>query len=124
MYRASRPLAMVASRGMRRILKRQGSIAEYIRQAVQAGTYRTSEELQRMKRPDDTSEAQQMAARLRQNVVRGSSIVDYPAEYVILQQHPPLPDPPVTPKRRQKQRVPKQNDRLQALVHQYYHLRG
>jgi hypothetical protein len=96
---------------MRRILKRRGAdVPEYLRQAVQSGTYRTSEELaemralQRGEGAESENHWRGNAGRMRHDVVRGSSIHDYPAEYVILQQHPPLPDPPRTPRKYQRLR--------------------
>jgi hypothetical protein len=127
MFRPTRPTA--AARGMRRILKRQGSIPEYIRQAVQAGTYRTSEELAEMRAAQRGEGAESEdhwrfnQGRMRHNVVRGSAIQDYPAEYVILQQHPPLPDPPRTPRKWQRLRTTaasKQHKRVQSLTQTYW----
>lgn len=105
---------------MRRMLKHPGPVHEYIRQAVQSGTYRTQDEIALMKNPEDSEDGRITARRLRHNLVRGSSIHDYPAEYVILQQHPPFPDPPRTPKKVQEQRKPKRNERIETLVNKYY----
>jgi hypothetical protein len=100
MYATVHRLKMIStSGGMRRILKNKGSVANYIRQAVQAGTYRSEEELQAVyrERRDSSDDLKTIMRRFRQDIVRGTAVHDYPVEYRILQQHPPVPDPPRTP---------------------------
>jgi len=84
---------------MRRILKKKGSVPNYIRQAVETGVYRSNAELERVwkERRDGADDLRTVMRRFRQDVVRGTSVHDYPVEYVILQQHPPIPDPPKVP---------------------------
>jgi hypothetical protein len=109
MFSTVRRLKMVStSGGMRRILKDKGTVANYIRQAVEAGTYRSEEELQAVykERRDSADDLKTIMRRFRQDIVRGTAVHDYPIEYRILQQHPPIPDPPRTPVkwlRKQKQ---------------------
>jgi hypothetical protein len=103
MIRRTLPVHRMASthHGMRRILKQKGSVANYIRQAVESGVYRTNEELAQVwkDRRESADDLRTVMRRFRQDIVRGSNIQDYPVEYQILQQHPPVPDPPRTPKR-------------------------
>ena len=88
-------------RGMRRILKHEYSTPEYIRRAVESGIYRTQEEIRevRKKRQESTEDISLIMRRFRQDIVRGTSVHDYPIEYQILMQHPPIPDPLRTPKK-------------------------
>ena len=76
--------------GQRRILKRKGSVLEYIRQAVESGVYRTDEELEKVwkERRESALELRVIMNRFRQDIVRGSNIHDYPIEYLIHEQHP------------------------------------
>lgn len=76
--------------GQRRILKRKGSVLEYIRRAVETGVYRTNEELARVvkERREATDDLRFVMQRFRQDIVRGSNIQDYPVEYFIHEQHP------------------------------------
>jgi hypothetical protein len=100
MYPTVRRLKMVSTAGgMRRILKNKGTVANYIRQAVESGSYRSEEELQAVykERRDSADDLKTIMRRFRQDIVRGTAIHDYPIEYRILQQHPPIPDPPKTP---------------------------
>jgi hypothetical protein len=93
-------LKMVStSGGMRRILKNKGTVANYIRQAVESGSYRSEEEMQKVykERRDSADDLKTVMRRFRQDIIRGTSVLDYPIEYRILQQHPPIPDPPRTP---------------------------
>jgi hypothetical protein len=85
--------------GMRRILKNKGTVANYIRQAVESGSYRSEDELQAVykERRDSADDLKTIMRRFRQDIVRGTAVHDYPVEYRILQQHPPIPDPPKTP---------------------------
>lgn len=94
-----RPKMISTAGGMRRILKNKGSVIDYIRDAVESGVYRTNEELEKVKkeRRDSADDLQTIMYRFRHDIVRGSSVHDYPTEYLILQQHPPIPDPPRTP---------------------------
>jgi hypothetical protein len=104
------------SAGQRRILKKQGTVIEYIRRAVETGVYRTDEELEqvRKERRLGNDDLRVIMQRFRQDIVRGSAIHDYPVEYLILQQHPPIPDPPRTPVKflKQLQAPPNPIDRL------------
>lgn len=97
--------------GQRRILKRHGSVVDFIRRAVESGVYRTDDELDqvRKERREGTDDLRVIMRRFRQDIVRGSSIHDYPVEYLILQQHPPIPDPPRTPVKLLKQLLPPPN---------------
>jgi hypothetical protein len=100
MYPTVRRLKMVSTTGgMRRILKNKGTVANYIRQAVESGSYRSEEELQAVykERRDSADDLKTIMRRFRQDIVRGTAVHDYPVEYRILQQHPPIPDPPKTP---------------------------
>jgi len=103
---------------MRRILKNKGSVNNYIRQAVESGVYRSHEELEKVwkERANSEDELYVIMRRFRQDIVRGSNIADYPAEYLILQQHPPIPDPPKTPKKlmRRMKEEPNPTERLVA----------
>ena len=118
MLRRSLPTAKLASTlgGMRRILKNKGTTINYIRQAVDTGVYRTAEEIEkvRIERRDSTDDMIVIMDRFRQNCVRGSFVHDYPEEYLILQQHPPIPDPPRIPKKhmRKMRREPNPTERL------------
>ena len=87
--------------GQRRILKHQGTVVEYIRKAVESGVYRTKEEMAIImkQRKDGVEDLRVIMNRLRQDVIRGSHIQDYPTEYLILEQHPPILNPPRTPVR-------------------------
>jgi hypothetical protein len=102
--------------GQRRILKRQESVVQYIRKAVESGVYRTADELAtvRKERATGTDDLRVIMQRFRQDIVRGSFIHDYPTEYLILEQHPPIPDPPRTPIKflRQLQAPPNPMERL------------
>jgi hypothetical protein len=102
--------------GQRRILKRQESVVQYIRKAVESGVYRTADELAlvRKERATGTDDLRVIMQRFRQDIVRGSYIHDYPTEYLILEQHPPIPDPPRTPIKflRQLQPPPNPVERL------------
>jgi hypothetical protein len=100
---------------MRRILKRPPNAHDYIRQAVQAGTYRTAEEIRLMKQDIANGgwmgdEAGPSERRQRLDFVRGTSITDYPAEYIILQQHPPFPAPLHNSRKVQKLRKKQQGN--------------
>jgi hypothetical protein len=87
--------------GQRQILKRPIPVVQYIRKAVESGVYRTGEEMLRIRkeRREGLEDIRVIMNRFRQDVIRGSHIQDYPTEYFILEQHPPIPDPPRTPKR-------------------------
>jgi hypothetical protein len=82
----SRRLKMVStSGGMRRILKNKGTVANYIRQAVESGSYRSEEELQAVykERRDSADDLKTIMRRFRQDIVRGTAVHDYPIEYRI-----------------------------------------
>jgi hypothetical protein len=86
--------------GQRRILKRIPPILEYIEKAVEAGTYRTNEEIESAR--DDIRRGIQprvAQTRLRRDVIRGTQVQDFPPEYHILKSHPPIPPPPRVPKK-------------------------
>ncbi|GKY93564.1 hypothetical protein MPSEU_000323800 [Mayamaea pseudoterrestris] len=87
--------------GMRRLLKYKGPVPTYIRQAVETGIYRTNEELAAVwkERKHSSDDLASIMKRFRQDIVRGSNVQDYPIEYLILRQHPPIPNPPRVPKR-------------------------
>lgn len=72
--------------GMRSILKRKLAAHEYIKKAVEAGVYRTNEELMQCEkqRMDSADDLAVIMRRFRQDIVRGTSIHDYPDEYLIL----------------------------------------
>lgn len=97
-YAATRHACMVVTlrSGMRRILKRPLPAHEYIKKAVESGVYRTGEELTAVMKERESSvdDLRTIMRRFRQDIVRGTSIHDYPTEYLILEQHPPIPDPP------------------------------
>ena len=84
---------------MRRILKTKLPVVTYIQRAVEAGVYRSNEELEqvRKERMESADDLRTIMRRFRQNIIRGSNIHDYPVEYVILKKHPPIPDPPRIP---------------------------
>ena len=119
MLRRTQPLQMSA--GMRRILKNKGRVIDYIRQSVKAGTYRTSEELEQVmkERNDSEDDLRVVMRRFRQDIIRGSQVHDYPIEYRILEQHPPIPDPPVIPKKYLRT-MPKEPNPVEPLVEKYY----
>lgn len=119
MLRRTQPLQMSA--GMRRILKNKGRVIDYIRQSVKAGTYRTSEELEQVmkERNDSEDDLRVVMRRFRQDIIRGSQIHDYPIEYRILEQHPPIPDPPVIPKKYLRT-MPKEPNPVEPLVEKYF----
>jgi hypothetical protein len=104
--------------GMRRILKQPMPTVEYIRKAVETGVYRSREELQKVRkeRRYSSDDLKTIMKRFRQDVVRGSNIHDYPVEYRILKQHPPLPDPPRIPTRIAKKMKERDNP-AEKLVH-------
>jgi hypothetical protein len=106
--------------GQRRILKHHGSVVDYIRKAVDSGVYRTKEELEIVikQRKDGIEDLRVIMDRLRQDIVRGSHIQDYPTEYLILEQHPPILDPPRTPVRILRQLRPPPNP-LHKLTKKY-----
>lgn len=106
---------------MRRILKNKGRVIDYIRQSVKAGTYRTSEELEQVmkERNDSEDDLRIVMRRFRQDIIRGSQVHDYPIEYRILEQHPPIPDPPVIPKKYLRT-MPKEPNPVEPLVEKYY----
>lgn len=97
--------------GMRRILKQQPRVTKYIRQAVESGVYRTSSELEavRKQRAAASDDLRTVMRRFRQDIVRGSSVQDYPTEYLLLMQHPPFPDPPRTPLKLLRKKAAKPN---------------
>lgn len=81
-------ICLVSSHGgMRRILKKHLSPVDYIKKAVNAGTYYNEE-----KESKPT-----MSYRQRNGAT--VSIDKYPPEFEILQLHPPLPDPPTLSKK-------------------------
>jgi hypothetical protein len=114
---------------------------------VESGTYRTNEEIGKMLR--DRAEASGLSAvdindpefeqddsqgthdlhavmrRFRQDIHRGSAVVDYPKEYLILRQHPPFPEPPRTPakmlRRLQRQHSEQEQAGMKELVQHYLH---
>jgi hypothetical protein len=104
--------------GMRRILKQRLPTVEYIRRAVETGVYRSNDELEKVRkeRRDSADDLKTIMNRFRQDVVRGSNIHDYPIEYRILKQHPPLPDPPRIPARIAKKMKERDNP-AEKLVH-------
>jgi hypothetical protein len=104
--------------GMRRILKQRMPTVEYIRRAVETGVYRSSDELEKIRkeRRDSADDLKTIMKRFRQDVVRGSNIHDYPIEYRILKQHPPLPDLPRIPVRIAKKMKERDNP-AEKLVH-------
>lgn len=93
--------------GQRRILKQIPPAMDYIKKAVETGVYRTSEEIDavmealRLGHAGDTTVLEPRVAvnRFRRDIIRGTVVQNYPAEYHILQQHPPIPIPPRTPKK-------------------------
>ena len=117
---------MITTRGgMRRILKQRLPTLEYMRKAVDSGVYRTREEVDRMlrertKRPD---ELRDIMRRFRQNIVRGTYVADYPAEYMIIRQNPPPPLEPVISKKDKKKMLFEEKthkiDKMQKLVKAY-----
>ena len=122
MFSPTLPRARLAStkHGMRRILKKKGPVSEYIRQATESGVYRTNEELDAVwrERRESADDLRVVMQRFRQDIVRGTSVVDYPIEYQILQQHPPIPDPLRTPKRLLK-KMPKEPNPVEKLTRKY-----
>lgn len=111
--------------GMRRILKQKGSVVDYIQKAVETGVYRSEEELQAcIEARRDADDLSAVMRRFRQDVVRGSHVHDYPIEYAILRQHPPIPDPPRTPvkllrKIRQQEMQENKQSYMEGLVRKY-----
>jgi hypothetical protein len=68
--------------GMRRILKRKGSVVDYIQKAVETGVYRSEEELQAcIEARRDADDLSSVMRRFRQDVIRGTYVHDYPTEY-------------------------------------------
>jgi len=106
--------------GMRRILKRGMPAHEYIKKGVETGVYRTNEELAQVmkERSESADDLRIIMRRFRQDIVRGTSIHDYPDEYLILEQHPPIPDPPRVQKKYMKERLKKLNP-IDHLTKQY-----
>ena len=78
--------------GMRRILKRRPAVVDYIRQSVQAGTYRNPNQ---RGRPNNRRVQQQ----------RYDPRNPYPVAYEILSMNPPLPEPPRIPRPLRKERA-------------------
>lgn len=114
--------------GQRRILKYLPPVKEYIEKAVETGVYRTSDEIDaamealRMGHAgnDSVVEPRVTVQRFRRDIIRGTQVQDYPPEYHILCQHPPIPVPPRTPKkilRRMQAAQPKHPTK--KLVHKY-----
>lgn len=105
-FAATRHACMVITlrSGMRRILKRRLPAHEYIKRAVETGVYRSNEEINAVmeQRESSADDLRTIMRRFRQDIVRGTSIHDYPAEYLILEQHPPLPHPPRVSKKHLK----------------------
>ena len=93
--------------GQRRILKYIPPVKEYIERAVETGVYRTGDEIdaamEALKRghAGDLNFVEPRVAvnRFRRDLIRGTQVQDYPHEYHILAQHPPIPRPPRTPKK-------------------------
>jgi hypothetical protein len=83
--------------GQRRILKWRRSKLERIELGVKSGSYRTRAEvaqIMRDVRDANQDDLTQVLRRIRQDGYRGSNVHDYPVDYMIMQQHPPIPDPP------------------------------
>lgn len=114
-----------AVRGQRRILKRRVPLLEYIEKAVQTGIYRSNEEIsaamKAIRRGDTALREPQIAAdRFRRDIVRGTQVQDYPAEYHILKMYPPLPPPPKIPKKmRRKMELARKRHPKEKLVLSY-----
>jgi hypothetical protein len=106
--------------GLRRILKRPVPHLKYLRQAVETGVYRSAEELERIwyERSHSNERLVVIMRRFRQDIVRGASIHDYPDEYTIMRQFPPIPDPLRTPRKFRHLLKPKP-DPLPRLLSQY-----
>ena len=123
MYHATRVLYVERGKGFRRILKRPKNVFDYLRQATQSGTYRTPEEIEMMQAADEdigpNADEIEPERRTRINIVRGSSIHDYPVNYQILLQHPPMPEPlkPIKEITRNKNVIPR--NKWKRLYHNY-----
>jgi hypothetical protein len=92
---------------MRRILKQVPNVKDYIEKAVETGIYRTSDEIntavELLRKGQGTGvEPRVLVDRFRRDIIRGTEVQDYPAEYHILAQHPPIPRPPKVPKKIQR----------------------
>lgn len=91
--------------GMRRILKHLPPVKDYIEKAVETGVYRSSDEIEaamqaiREGHAGKGVEPRVAVGRFRRDIIRGTQVQDYPPEYHILCQHPPIPDPPRVPKK-------------------------
>ena len=80
--------------GLRRILKKRMNTSEYLRKAVDTGVYRTHDEIQAcIDGEKDTNDLKSLRGRFRQDIVRGTFVHDYPFDYVVLRQFPPIPTP-------------------------------
>lgn len=89
------------SHGQIKILKHSTpDLVTYIQRAVKSGVYRSREEIEQMNK--SLKETPTDLRRIRWNVERGSSIVDYPKEYEILTLNPPAPFQPRMPVKDQK----------------------
>jgi hypothetical protein len=106
--------------GMRRILKRGIPTIDFIRLAVETGVYRTHEEIEQLKkeRRESSEDLRIIMNRFRQDIIRGSYIQDYPTEYLIMNQHPPIPDPPRIPLKMLRKEQPPPNP-LDSLTKKY-----
>mmetsp|Transcript_26078 Transcript_26078/g.71815 ORF Transcript_26078/g.71815 Transcript_26078/m.71815 type:complete len:799 (-) Transcript_26078:64-2460(-) len=104
--------------GMRRILKLPPRVDEYYRQATESGTYRTPEEIDKMlnERRSREDPLKDIMKRFRQDIVRGAYITDYPDEYLILRQNPPVPDPPKIPVKQRKMLEREMEDRKEYVM--------
>ncbi|CAB9517691.1 expressed unknown protein [Seminavis robusta] len=122
--------SVTTNHGQRRILKRPPPIIEYIEKAVETGIYRTTDEIEAAMKAirrgqqggQGVSPPRVAMDRFRKDIIRGTQVQDYPAEYFILKQHPPIPPPPRIPKKYQKQiehRLPKHP--TERLVKKYMH---
>jgi len=117
MYATLRRFALISTAsGQRRILKSKESVPDFIRKAVEAGVYRSQEEIEAVwkERIEGDDNVYAVMQRFRQDIVRGSNVQDYPVEYLILQQHPPFPKTPQPPRKiGQKMKVkPNPTERL------------
>ena len=93
--------------GQRRILKQIPHLLEYIEKAVETGIYRTNDEIDAAVRAIEKGdvlkrEPEVAIQRFRKDIVRGTQVQDYPFEYYVLRQYPPIPIQARIPVKEQK----------------------
>jgi hypothetical protein len=93
--------------------------------AVETGVHRSQEEIREVQKARSSADdLKTVMYQFRQDIIRGSNVHDYPAEYLILSKHPPVPDLPHTPvklvkKLRQEAQQQERHSKMDSLVGTY-----